>query len=376
MNLICFSHLRWNFAHQRPQHVLSRFAEKYTVFYVEEAEYSQDDDGYHATYNDDNVTVIIPHLNADGDRKDVDLRLTQIISSFIVDTNIEKYFLWFYTPMALRFSTHLRPQYVVYDCMDELGALKHAPQELKDLEASLIEKADVIFTNGNALYNAKKNLHNNIYSFPSSIDKKHFGSARNINFDVEAQKHIPHPRLGFFGVIDERFDIDLIEKVAIARPDWHFVIIGPVVKIDPEILPKNHNIHYLGSKNYNELPEYIASWDIALIPFAISESTTFVSPTKTPEYLAAGKPVVSSAITDVIRPYGIESLVHIYTSSDEFITQVTQELAILDKSEWLKKVDDFLLNISWDITCEKMNAIVTEGIKSEHSNFKNVEHNV
>lgn len=372
MNLICFSHLRWNFVYQRPQHLLSRLSKKYTVFYIEEAVYDNNEDGYFSTLNDDDaVTVIVPHLNADGNRDEEINRVKQILDSFFLENAIQDYFFWYYTPMALPFSSHYNPQFIVFDCMDELSAFKFAPQELKDLEASLINKADIIFTGGNALYEAKKHLHSNIHSFPSSIDKVHFGSARLNKIDVEDQKHIPSPRLGFFGVIDERFDINLIEEAATAKPEWQFILIGPVVKIDPEILPKNSNIHYLGSKSYNDLPLYISSWDVALIPFAINESTKFISPTKTPEYLAAGKPVVSSAITDVIHPYGMESLVHIYTTPQEFIAQVTQELKNQDKTKWLEQVDEFLTTISWDITCDNMIKIVEKESTNKQLNLIN-----
>ena len=98
-------------------------------------------------------------------------------------------------------------------------------------------------------------------------------------------------------------DFELLSGVARARPGWSFVMLGPVVKIDEESLPRAANIHYLGSKSYAELPRYASGWDVALLPFARNESTEFISPTKTPEYLAAGLPVVSTSIRDVVRPY-------------------------------------------------------------------------
>lgn len=376
MNLVCFSHLRWNFVYQRPQHLLSRFAKNYTVYYVEEAEFSAEADGYSAHLNNDNVTVIVPHINHDGSRDDVNLRLIQIINLFFAEKQIQEFMAWYYTPMALNFTAHLKPQYVVFDCMDELSAFKFAPQELKDLEAALINKADIIFTGGNALYEAKKNLHHNIFSFPSSIDKNHFGSARSFENDADDQRYIPHPRLGFYGVIDERFDIDLIEKAATAQPDWQFILIGPIVKIDEATLPRNSNIHYLGSKSYNDLPLYLGMWDIALIPFAINESTKFISPTKTPEYLAAGKPVISSAITDVIHPYAIENLVHIYTNAEEFIALAAAELANKNKTQWLAKVDAFLANISWDDTCNEMMELIETDFTNKQIITKNNKHHV
>ncbi len=370
MDLLCFSHLRWNFVYQRPQHILSRFTKNFNVFYVEESIFSEDHDGYTQYVNSDKVTIVVPHLHSKSNTDDVTFRTQKIIDNFIFDNAIQDFFLWYYTPMALPFTIHLKPAVTVYDCMDELSAFKFAPPELKTLEAALFQIADIVFTGGNALYEAKKNSHGNIYPFPSSIDKSHFGSARMIESNLEDQKNIPHPRLGFFGVIDERFDIGLIAQLATEKPNWQFVIIGPVVKIDPNTLPKKENIHYLGSKNYKELPAYISGWDVALIPFLINESTKFISPTKTPEYLAAGKPVVSSAITDVINPYGMEGLVHIYSSPEEFIAQVTAELEHQNKAVWLSKADDYLLTISWDITCDAMLDIIKSEIKNSAINLK------
>ncbi len=175
--------------------------------------------------------------------------------------------------MALAIGNSFDPQFIVYDCMDELSLFKNAPAVLKEREKELFNKSDLVFTGGDSLYQAKKDSHNNIYSFPSSIDKEHFMQARQILDKQKDQALIPHPRFGFYGVIDERFDIELIRSVAEKKPDWHFVIIGPVVKIDPEILPKRNNIHYLGGKNYDELPKYLAGWDVAIIPFLRNDST-------------------------------------------------------------------------------------------------------
>lgn len=209
--------------------------------------------------------------------------------------------------------------------------------------------------------NLKKNAHNNIHPFPSSIDKLHFEKARSIKNDPDDQQHIPHPRLGFYGVLDERFDIDLIAGMAQQKPDWHFVMIGPVVKIDPLSLPVLDNIHYLGGKEYNQLPDYLSGWDIALLPFALNESTKFISPTKTPEYLAGGKPVISTPITDVVNPYQKYNLVHIASDVLQFITIAEKELEQKDKSEWLQRVDAFLAHQSWDKTWMQMNELLKTG---------------
>ena len=369
MQLVCFSHLSWKFVYQRPQHLLSRFTKKYDVYYIEEFVYNNETDGYYINVTDENVTVIVPHLNSHKTSVQDDiLRKEIVINNVFREQAIYSYIFWYYTPMALYFTHNFTPLATVYDCMDELSAFKFAPPEIKLLEAQLFNKADVVFTGGNNLYKAKQAKHYNIHCFPSSIDKAHFKAARDFKNELPDQSTIPHPRLGFYGVIDERFDIELIQQAADAKPDWHFVLIGPIIKIDTAILPQNKNIHYLGSKTYKELPGYLSGWDIAIIPFAINESTRYISPTKTPEYLAGGKPVISTAITDVIDPYQTLGLVHIIQNADEFVRVATAELSITNKSEWLAQVDEYLGAISWDATWSRMNELMQEVIdRNQHS---------
>ena len=248
------------------------------------------------------VHVVVPHL-PEGLRSEVAINavMKDLTRQLFVEQDINEYVFWYYTPMALNFTDHFTPIAAVYDCMDELSAFKGAHSQLPSLEKKLFRHVDLVFTGGQSLYEAKRDQHPAVHAFPSSIDALHFGKARNVVTDPEDQAHIPHPRLGFFGVIDERFDVDLLDQIALRRPDWHFVMIGPVVKIDPATLPGHANIHYLGGKKYSELPDYLAGWDIALLLFARNESTRFISPTKTPEYLAAGKPVISTSIRDVVQ---------------------------------------------------------------------------
>lgn len=358
MQLVCFSHLPWKFVYQRPQHLLSRFTKKYAVYYIEELVYSNETDGYSKSITDENVTVVVPHLNNSTHGQHESKRLEIILKNLFKENSIHSYVFWYYTPMALAYTDDFNPKAIVYDCMDELSAFKFAPPALKEFEQELFGKANVVFTGGNNLYKAKKSQHQNIFSFPSSIDKAHFKSARYHGKDAADQSAIPHPRLGFYGVIDERFDIELIRQAADAQPDWHFVLVGPVIKIDPATLPQNENIHYLGPKTYEELPLYLSGWDIALIPFAINESTRYISPTKTPEYLAGGKPVISTAITDVINPYHELGLVHIVQNAEELVQTATSEFSLTDKSEWLANVDEYLSAISWDATWGRMDELM------------------
>src|SRR5215211_3245326 len=311
-DLVCFSHLRWDFVYQRPQHLLSRCAKKRRVFFVEEPIFGNGSMRLEIREAETGVHVVVPHL-PDGLRSEIAINavMREMTRQLFIDHDISEYIFWYYTPMALNFTDHFNPIASVYDCMDELSAFRGAHSALPMLEKQLFRNVDLVFTGGQSLYEVKRDQHPSVHAFPSSIDASHFRKARKITEDPQDQAHIPHPRLGFFGVIDERFDSQLLDQVASMRPDWNFIVIGPVVKIDPATLPSHPNIHYLGSKKYHELPEYLAGWDIALLLFAQNESTRFISPTKTPEYLAAGKPVFSTPIRDVVHPYGQMELVRI-----------------------------------------------------------------
>ncbi|MES2458796.1 MAG: glycosyltransferase family 1 protein [Bacteroidota bacterium] len=367
-NLVCFSHLRWDFVYQRPQHLLSRFSKDASVYFFEEPIFDADDQAFLSfSRRTEKLTVVVPHLRSDMDEAERNMVLSALLNKLLANIEMEDCTFWYYTPMALTFSDKYKPKLIIYDCMDELSAFKFAPEELVSLEKKLLAKADLVFTGGHSLYEAKKNQHSNIFPFPSSIEKEHFAKSRSVKKEPADQLAIQGPKLGFYGVLDERFDAALIGQIADKRPEWQIILIGPIVKIDPESLPKNKNIHYLGHKSYEELPEYLSGWDVALIPFLLNESTRFISPTKTPEYLAAGIPVVSTPIRDVIKPYGIKKLVHICTNCDDVIRAVESELNKSCKKSWLKEVDGFLKNLSWDDTHEamrrQMNAVINNRSK-------------
>jgi glycosyltransferase involved in cell wall biosynthesis len=371
-DLVCFSHLRWNFVYQRPQHLLTRFAKNHRVFFIEEPIYDDTANTLAITNPEANLWVIVPHLRQGLNETDSIAAQKELLSKLFIEREIVNYFFWYYTPMAMAISDHFNPSVIIYDCMDELSAFKFAPQSLKDRENELFAKADLVFTGGYSLYEAKKNRHPDVHAFPSSIDAEHFSKARLYATDPEDQASIPHPRIGFFGVIDERMDLALVEGVARRKPEWHIIMIGPVVKIDHEVLPKLPNIHYLGMKQYRDLPNYISGWDVAMMPFAHNESTRYISPTKTPEYLAAGKPVVSTPIIDVLRQYGRNGLVNIAGTTDEFIRVTSLALENTDREEWLEKVDDFLSHNSWDKTWQRMTYLITRKLieKQRANNVK------
>jgi UDP-galactopyranose mutase len=358
-DLICFSHLRWDFVFQRPQHLLTRCARERRVFFFEEPVWDASDGPTLQVREDGNITIATPHLPPGTTRREAVDAQRVLLDRLIAHRNITTYVVWYYTPMALAFSDHLEPECVVFDCMDELSAFANAPAALKYAEAALLARADVVFTGGQSLYEAKRDRHHNVHAFPSSVDVAHFASARRRHVEPQDQGAIPAPRLGFFGVIDERMDLDLLDGVAKARPDWHFVLLGPVVKIDAATLPAAPNVHYLGSKKYDDLPRYIASWDVALMPFARNDATRFISPTKTPEYMAAGRPVVSTSIRDVVRPYGEQGLVRIADSVEEFVAACAAAMSE-DATERTRAADAFLRTTSWDGTWAQMRRLVDE----------------
>ena len=360
-DLICFSHLRWDFVFQRPQHLLTRFARDHRVFFIEEPFFGDDGPRFDISKRENGLHVIQPHL---PNGCDVDAVMNDLIAGLKADKKIENCVVWFYTPMMIRFADGLEPAAIVYDCMDELSMFKGAPPELIPREDELFERADLVFTGGQSLFEAKRDKHPAVYAFPSSIDVEHFEQALNVEKEPADQKDIPHPRIGFCGVIDERTDLELLREIAELRPEYQYIMIGPIVKIDENDLPRLENIHYLGGKDYSDLPAYIGGWDVAMMPFALNDSTRFISPTKTPEYLAAGRPVVSTAIRDVVRPYGEKGLVHIAATAEEFVRAI--ETALSEESENRRaKAAEHLAMMSWDKTQNAMAELIDEVIEKK-----------
>lgn len=356
--LLCFSHLRWDFVFQRPQHVMTRLAEDYRVVFWQEPVVGETLGLEPKSLGERSVEIVTPTLPAGAGEAE----LRALLDGLLAETGAPRV-RWYYTPMMLGFSDHLAGC-TVYDCMDELANFRFAPPELLEREQQLIDAADLVFTGGYSLFDAKRERHPAVYPFPSSVDKAHFARARMI-----ARPEGERPRLGFFGVIDERMDLGLVAAIADARPDWDFELIGPVVKIDPAELPRRDNLHFPGGCEYRDLPATIARWDVALMPFAINEATQFISPTKTPEYLAAGRPVVSTPIRDVVRSYGRLEAVRIAASADEFVAECDAALALARGGDrgWLAESDDQLQLESWDATVAAMRAKIDTALANTAS---------
>ena len=357
--LVCFSHLRWDFVFQRPQHLMTRFAASHDVHVWEEPVFEPAPVAPYVEVREvaARLSIATPHLAEGMDEDAVEAALCTLLDEHLGTDRPQV--AWYYTPMMLPFSRHLEPDCTVYDCMDELANFRFAPPRLLELEAELFERADLVFTGGYSLYEAKRSRHSSVHPFPSSVDIAHFARARAIRHEND------RPTLGFYGVLDERFDIDLLGAIADARPDWRFVMVGPVVKIAPDELPKRDNIAYPGPATYDQLPGLLAQWDVALMPFAINDATKFISPTKTPEYLAAGRPVVSTPVRDVVRHYGRLQGVKIASTADEFVAGCEAALELTrGDGDWLAEVDQALSVMSWNTTQARMAALIENVVQA------------
>ncbi len=351
-DMIVFCHLRWQFVYQRPQHLISRMSKNFKILMVEEPIGFADGEEFTAV-----ISVVSPQLHIMQPRvrsiEDIAKVLPKYVSNTFVGIG------WFYSASFSPILNSMGFGTVIYDCMDELSLFKGAPQSLIDQEQFLLKRAAIVFTGGKSLYDSKNKMHDNVYCFPSSVDEKHFAQALDDVLLPEDIANISRPIVGYFGVIDERINLDLIKEVAEKLPEFSFVMIGPLAKISDNDLPRLSNIHYLGMKSYDDLPRYLKAFDIAMMPFALNDATKYISPTKTLEYMAADKPIISTRIKDVERDYS--HCVEIIDSVDEFC-----EAIIGLKTKGLSNVVDYsdiLANTSWDATAKKMEGIIKEKIQ-------------
>jgi UDP-galactopyranose mutase len=363
-SIIVFSHLRWDFVYQRPQHLLSRLAEYYQIIFFEEPEFHQGEASLETSQPLPNLTVCRPRTPvASTDYSDEQMPYLRSMASELADQHPDA-IVWFYTPMAFPLLEEMQAGLVVYDCMDELSAFKNSSAQLLQREDALLRRADVVFTGGPSLYNAKKHRNGNVHCFPSSVDVNHFRQALDRKLAHPSQQNLPHPRFGFYGVIDERFDIDIVTQMADAQPDWQIVLVGPVAKIEPDALPQRDNIHYMGQQSYKALPHFLAAWDVCLMPFAINESTRFISPTKSLEYMAAELPIVSTPVKDVVDLHS--DVVEIADGAAAFIEACRKSLAQTDKEmqQRVRLMRAKLSRTSWDVTAAKIHALLEQALSA------------
>jgi len=361
LDLVCFSHLRWDFVFQRPNHLLSRAARTYRTTFIEEPVWGASEP-YLESNRRDGVRIITPHLVAPDPGRTPAL-LRRLVDGYLLREGVDRPVLWYYTPMALPWTRHLIPDAsaVIFDCMDDLAGFAGSPPEMRSLEAELIDASDAVFTGGRSLYEARRDRHPVVLCLPSSVDTEHFRQARADGPEPEDQRPIARPRIGYFGVLDERIDWDIVRAVAEDRPAWQLVLVGPTAKVDPAALPSGQNVHYLGPKSYDDLPAYLRGWDVAMMPFARNDATRFISPTKTPEYLAGGRPVAATSIRDVVDPYGVAGLVHIGDGPEGFIAAITAALED-PLGDLHGRADAFLSLRSWDATWDEMDRVVRRAV--------------
>jgi glycosyltransferase involved in cell wall biosynthesis len=368
MGIVAFSHLRWSFVWQRPQQFLSRFAEMHPVLFIEEPFYDLEP-GQEPTLElqeaHDGVIVAIPHLR-NGDRwEDSHEEIRKLARKAIDSINQEGQFdepiLWYYSPMMVEWSLdHFEASGVVYDCMDELSQFKFAPEGLIENERRLMDHADIVFTGGQELWEKKSRQHNNAHFFGCGVEYEHFAKAQDESGIIpDDVKDLKKPIIGWFGVIDERVDYDLIRKAAELRPDYSFVLVGPVVKVDPASLPQAPNIHWLGGRDYKQLPDYCRAFDVCMMCFAINEATEFINPTKALEYLATGKPVISTPVKDVVRQYS--DLVEIAKTPEEFVEKLDRLIQHPDADRIQRGIEK-ARESSWEGTVSQMRALILEAI--------------
>lgn len=357
-DLVVFSHLRWGLMYQRPQHLMTRMARRgWRVFFVEEPRHTDGALRLVCHSPEPGVTVVVPHspVAAPGFHDEQIPVLGPLLAEYLESRQAVDGVVWLDTPMALHIMETAQPRTVVYDCMDDLSTFQDASQELLRREAALMKQADLVFTSGPSLYEARRDLHPQLLCLPSAVDGEHFAPSRLRPGSLHAQRaralqgRLAQPRLGFCGVIDERLDLDLLAYLAHARPHWQIVMVGPVLRIDPATLPKAPNLHWLGLQAYDTLPYLMAGWHVCLMPFVINASTRFINPTKTLEYLASETPVVSTPVHDVVQLYG--DVVSVAATPQVFV-EACQALMDEAPAEHLRRADAALQTVrtrSWEI---------------------------
>lgn len=372
-SFIVHSHLRWDFVWQRPQQILSRLAQNHPVLFIEEPIYGHATGAsLDITNPHTNILRVVPRLDDtyanDYDRSEeivLSLLQEQLGNDLLLASLFKNPVLWFYTPMPAPIMIgEFGELAIVYDCMDELAQFKDAPLDIRKREQLLLKKAHVVFTGGRKLFEAKSRVHSNVHFFGCGVDTSHFGKARLAETAVaEDIKNLPTPIAGYFGVIDERLDYDLIRHLAKAKPDWTFVMVGPVVKISPALLPHEANIKWMGQREYIELPHYVKAYDVCLMPFALNDATQYINPTKTLEYMAAYKPILSTAVADVVKNF--TPIVQIANSPEEFVgkLETTRQLSAKTLEAGLAMAS----NASWETIVENIRSLVSIAVASPAS---------
>jgi glycosyltransferase involved in cell wall biosynthesis len=366
-DLVVVSHLRWSFVWQRPQQLLSRLARHHRILFVEEPVVVDESSTSCARLQEvhPNIVVLTPQLSSEQAGETPlwlwpgQEEITQQVNTALSALDFRNYALWFYTPIPEFLSTALRPMMLVYDVMDELSNFKFAPPELPERERSLLRRSEVVFTGGASLYDAKKQYNPNTHLFASGVDSAHYRTACDPETTVpDWMQALPGPRAAYIGVIDERMDYDIIAAMAQARPDVQFAMCGPIVKVDPATLPQAPNLHYPGQQSYADLPRILKGCQVCLMPFARNEATRYISPTKTLEYMATFRPIVSTPINDVVRFYS--DIVYLAETPEQFAEGIGHALdeSLEDRRRKQGRIEKILAEHAWDAIAENMHVLM------------------
>ncbi len=369
--MVVHCHLRWDGVWQRPQQILSRMAARRRIAFIEEPVFQAPGEAPRLAVREANgVTVVQPHVPPQEEhlpRVSPENRaiIRSLVAPWLAENGFTSAVRWHYAPMAVYMRDLTEDHAVVYDCMDELAAFKGAPEELVDCERALMEEADVMFTGGLSMWLNKKQHHGNCHRFDSGVDVEHFRQATLEETAVpEDAQRLPGPVLGYYGVIDERMDYDAIRALSASFPQGTLLLIGPVTKVDPAELPQAPNIRYLGQRSYSELPRYLKAFDVALVPFADNAATRFLSPTKTLEYFAGEKPVVSSPVKDVVENYA--DIVRIARSPEEYVAAVRAALSE-ESSDRARRGLEKAREKTWDAIVGQMEGLLEEAVRRKSS---------
>ena len=275
--------------------------------------------------------------------------------------------LWIYSPAASRAARDLEPSLVVYDCVADHASRAGATATMKENERSLLASADLVLTAGTALFEAKRAHNVSTYPLPSSVDVAHFARARSPRNEDRAGllsglRAIPGPRVGFLGSIDDRVDLDLVDRLAEARPGLHIVLCGALSGVTRWTLPDRPNVHYVGAQDYDDLPEHVASWDAAIFPFRGDVATRRSEPSGLLACLAAGKPIVSTPL-DELGPYVAQDLVTVahpaqFAAAVDAALRQARSPAVMNGRRRAR--EQLLARTSWDRTCSAMFRLVDE----------------
>ncbi len=354
--IIVHCHLSWDWVWQRPQQFVSRLSRQHRILFVEtlapDPQLSTATARFERAKEFPNITLLRLQFPAwrwpDGEY--IDLERRRLVQEFVIGPGagqFENPVQWFYDPMAApAFLGHMGEILTVYDCMDELSKFRGAPPQIVERETELLKRADVVFTGGRKLFEAKSRWNGNCHFYACGVEGEHFGRARAAETVVPPDiASLPKPVLGFFGVVDERMDYELVAKLADANRRWSIVIIGPTIKVEPGALPRRSNLHWLGARAYADLPSCCKGFDLCLMPFALNESTEFINPTKALEYMATGRQIVSTAVPDVVRNFA--GVVKIGRSHGEYLELCEEALEQPDYAAIAKGLQLTAEN-SWD----------------------------